>query len=120
MALSQHIYYLETIMDTTNLWPEQAALGLPKHVYQKLISHITTPFDSLAEAKSFWQASSCQCIHLQPNNPITLTKQQLLCLSEPDFTEHLGGYVLFCRITNDFGGGLFILLPKGEIHDTHR
>jgi hypothetical protein len=45
-------------MDTTNLWPEQAALGLPKHVYQKLISHITTPFDSLASvsiSENFFQ-----------------------------------------------------------------
>ena len=108
-------------MYTTTSWPERAALGLSKPVYKALIEHITTPFDTLAQAQSFWLASSSECVHLHPAKQVTLTKQQLLCLSEPDFIETLDGYLFFCRITNDYGGGLFVLLPlpKGGMHDNH-
>ena len=50
-------------MYITTLWPERAALGLSKPVYKALIDNITTPFDTLAQAQSFWLASSSECVH---------------------------------------------------------
>jgi hypothetical protein len=106
-------------MYITTLWPERAALGLSKHVYKALIDNITTPFDSLAHAQSFWDDASCQLIYLQPTEINTLNEQQLRCLTDPDFTDLLSGYALHCRITNDYGGGLFILIQNDEesFHD---
>ncbi len=99
-------------MYITSLWPERAALGLSKHVYKALINNLTTPFESLEQAQSFWDEGACQLIHINPSELSMLDEQQSLCMTEPDFIDVLAGYSLHCRITNDIGGGLFILIKN--------
>ena len=55
---------------------------------------------------------ACQLIHINPSELSMLDEQQSLCMTEPDFIDVLAGYSLHCRITNDIGGGLFILIKN--------
>jgi hypothetical protein len=98
------------IMYTLKSWPQRHTLPVCEEAYRLLIDTITTPFDSTAAAKEFWNDTQCQLYLYHDDNPTVLTHAQWLCMNEPEFIEHNHASSLYCRIVGDAGGGDFLLI----------
>ena len=83
-----------------NTWPDP---DVPQNVKAALIKHLTEPFQTLAEAKSYWLESGTQLIIAAvPENP--------------EYTDALPeGYTISLVITSDSGEGVYYLTPPGEL-----
>lgn len=78
---------------------------IPKSVKAALIDHLTEPFQTLAEAKSYWQQNNIKLItSAVPDDAI------------PEYTDPLpDGYTISLVITSDAGEGVYYL-TKGDKH----
>ena len=82
-----------------NTWPELTQLALPQAVTTALLSHLQHPFQTLAEAKAYWEASgTCLVIGGVPADSV------------PEYTDPLPeGYTISLVITSDAGEGIYYL-----------
>jgi hypothetical protein len=101
-------------MYTIYTWPWDTPMAISSHAHRLLHDVIVTPFDNSQEAKAFWHDTKC-CLHIQLSDyPTVLTDAQTRCLLEPDFVEHHDGCSLYCQITGNAGGGVFLLILHAE------
>ena len=79
-------------------------IDLPQSVKAALLKHLTEPFQTLAEAKAFWQSSGTQLIiSAVPDDAI------------PEYTDPLpDGYTISLVITSDSGEGVYYLTPPTQ------
>lgn len=49
-----------------NTWPELAQLELPESIKALLLKHLLIPFETEAEAKSYWEENSVQLVLSEP------------------------------------------------------
>ena len=99
-------------MQTINHWPDPTELALlPEIVAQDVYEKLTEPFDNESMAKAFWEESATKIIILEANDCIEQPEIQF-ALRYPEFiTELKMGYQLILAITNDFGSGIYLVIP---------
>ena len=112
-------------MQYINHWPDIAELELPEAVSQDLSGQLLEPFDSVGEAKDFWEETSCTLIILTPSDTIEDLKrsdtwsQIEFALTYPEYTVPLNmDYTLSVTITNDSGSAIFLVIPPELSHIT--
>ena len=110
-------------MQYINHWPDMAELALPEAVSQDLHQQLLQPFDSLGEAKEFWQEAPSTIIILDPSDTIAQLKdsdtwnQIEFALTYPEYTLPLNmGYQLLVAIVNDSGSGIYLVVPPELSH----
>lgn len=83
-------------MQVINTWPDP---DVPQNVKTALIKHLTEPFQTLAEAKTYWQQNDIQLvISAVPGDAI------------PEYTDPLpDGYNISLVIKSDAGEGIYYL-----------
>ena len=62
------------LMQYINHWPDMAKLNIPKAVSQDLLHQLLQPFDSVGEAKDFWEEAPSTIIILDPTETIAQLK----------------------------------------------
>ena len=112
-------------MQYINHWPDTADLHFPKAVDRDIHRQLLEPFDSVGEAKDFWEETSCTLIILTPSDTIEDLKrsdtwsQIEFALTYPEYTVPLPmEYVLSVTIVNDSGSGIFLVIPPELSHIT--
>ena len=112
-------------MKYINHWPDKAEIALPEEVSQDLQRQLLEPFDSVGEAKQFWQEAPSTIIILAPTDNITQLKESDIyseiefALTYPEYTVPLSmGYQLSVTIVNDSGSGIFLVIPPQLSHIT--
>ena len=111
-------------MQQINHWPDDMAeMALPESVAQDLFLQLLQPFDSVGEAKKFWNETSTILIILDHNNSIEDLKgsdawsQVDFALTYPEYTLPLPlGYQLLVAIVNDSGAGIYLVVPPELSH----
>ena len=110
-------------MQYINHWPDNTELALPKAVSQDLHRRLLEPFDSVGEAKAFWEETSTTLIILDPTDNITQLKEsdawsQIdFALTYPEYTVQLKmDYQLMVAIVNDSGSGIYLVIPHELSH----
>ena len=91
---------------------ESLPLGQP--LIQALIHEITLPFNDLINTSIFWKEQSCSLVILENGdqlNQVLIECPELSAVIEyPEFVEPLlDGWKLAVAITNDTGGGPYLL-----------
>ena len=110
-------------MQYINHWPDAAKLTLSEAVSHDLYRQLLEPFDSIEEAKDFWNESSTTLIILDPSDSITQLKENdawdqiEFALTYPEYTVPLKmGYQLMVAIVNDSGAGIYLVIPPKLSH----
>ena len=106
-------------------WPNLATLELPEEVSQDILHHLLDPFESDQEALDFWQEAPSSIIILDPTDNIASLQQDDSCnaiefaLTYPEYDVPLShGYQMMVAITNDSGGGIYLVIPPELSHIT--
>lgn len=104
-----------------NHLPEVGDIPIPERVYQRLYDLLIEPFEQdIALTKAFWHTYGCVLIYPDTQEAlkvITLGSDDTAsmakwCLEYPETKDALpDGYELWLSITNDEGGGAYLLLP---------
>jgi len=99
-------------------WPDLATLDLPEEVTQGIHYHLLEPFESEQETISFWREAPSSIIILDPSDSIEALQQDEVwnaiefALTYPEYDVPLSnGYQMLVAITNDSGGGLYLVVP---------
>ena len=110
-------------MQYINHWPDIAELALPETVAQDLFGQLLEPFDSIEEAKAFWEEAPSTVIIMEPSDTIedlqgSDTWPQIeFALTYPEYSVPLSmDYMLSVTIVNDSGCGIFLVVPP-ELSD---
>ena len=111
-------------MQQINHWPDDMAeMALPESVAQDLFLQLLQPFDSVGEAKKFWNETSTTLIILDPSDTIAQLKDSdtwngiEFALTYPEYTLPLPlGYQLLVAIVNDSGAGIYLVVPPELSH----
>ncbi|WP_047046297.1 hypothetical protein [Vibrio mexicanus] len=92
-------------------------LDLPTSIADDVISHIHQPFDDAEQASQYWQVYSCALVIIEASDeskawvlmPPSTREQVLYALEYPEYIDAIGQYELSLAITNDEGGGVYLL-----------
>ena len=110
-------------MQYINHWPDITEMALPDPVAQDLYRRLLEPFNSVSEAKEFWDETSTTLIILDPTDNITQLKESDVyseiefALTYPEYTVPLKlGYQLLVAIVNDSGAGIYLAVPPELSH----
>lgn len=90
---------------------------LPTSIADEVISHIHQPFDDAEQASQYWQVYSCALVTIEASDeskawalmPPSTREQVLYALEYPEYIDVIGDYELSLAITNDEGGGIYLL-----------
>lgn len=90
---------------------------LPTSIADEVISHIHQPFDDAEQASQYWQVYSCALVLIEAGDkpkawdsiPSNTREQVLYALEYPEYIDVIGDYELTLAITNDEGGGIYLL-----------
>ncbi|KGY10878.1 hypothetical protein NM22_18460 [Vibrio tubiashii] len=90
---------------------------LPTSIADEVISHIHHPFDDAEQASQYWQVYSCALVLIEAGDvpkvwasmPPSTREQVLYALEYPEYIDVIGDYELSLAITNDEGGGIYLL-----------
>ncbi len=90
---------------------------LPTSIADEVISHIHQPFDDAEQASHYWQVYSCVLVLIEADDgpkawasiPPSTREQVLYALEYPEYIDVIGDYELSLAITNDEGGGVYLL-----------
>lgn len=107
-------------MNTLSSPADIDSLGLPDPITQGLYRElITQPFGELQAAKDFWLSESVRLYAFSAEDqfdqlfPQNLEHGRELCPDYPDFVQGVRGeWYLAVFITNDRGGGYYLLFPS--------
>ncbi len=89
-------------MKTITTWPELAQIALPEAVKTALIKHLLEPFQTEAEAKTYWQENSVQLVIGEiPTDAVAEYSDRL-----PD------GYTVSLVIVNNDSGCYYVTQEK--------
>ena len=105
-------------MQYINHLPDKSELALPNPVSQDIYSQLLEPFDSVGDAKEFWEETSSTVIILDRTDTIDalhrnpLWNQIEFALTYPEYTVPLSmDYQLLVTIVNDSGSGIYLVIP---------
>ena len=82
-------------------WPDP---DVPQSVKAALLKHLTEPFQTLAEAKTYWEENSVQLVLSEPPKDAI-----------PEYTEPLGDWTISLVILGVDSGIYYLSPPKGEL-----
>ena len=108
-------------MRLINRWPEATDFELPKNTVQEMMNLLTEPFDTENEAKALWYELGTALIVIDANDTTEileafsdrLVEQIRFALQHPETDDALvNDYQLMLSITNDAGGGLYLLIHR--------
>lgn len=110
-------------MQYINNWPDITELALPETVSQDLQHQLLEPFDSIGEAKDFWDETSTTLIILNHSDSISELNQNSawnqieFALTYPEYMLPLKmGYQLMVAISDDAGSGIYLVVPPELSH----
>lgn len=90
---------------------------LPTSIADEVITHVHQPFDDAEQASQYWQVYSCALVLIEADDvpkacalmPPSTREQVLYALEYPEYIDAIGQYELSLAITNDEGGGIYLL-----------
>jgi hypothetical protein len=104
-------------------WPDTATLDLPEEVSQDINRHLLLPFESEQEAIDFWKEAPSTLIILDHTDTLKSLQQDdtwtsiKFALTYPEYDVPLSnGYQMLVAITNDSGGGIYLVVPPELSH----
>ena len=110
-------------MRLINRWPEATDFELPKNTVQEMMNLITEPFDTEHEAKALWRQLGTALIVIDPDDTTEvleafsdrLVEQIRFALQYAETDDALANdYQLILSITNDAGGGIYLLIHRNS------
>jgi hypothetical protein len=118
-------------MFVTINWPDRQALPIPENLYDPLVKHLLEGFESIEEARQFWNDIPTILIVLNADDdhhtvncePDELQNQLAFALAYPEYIVPLGSdYQLTLAISSDEGSGIYLLVHNecplsGELAD---
>ncbi|HFQ5079678.1 TPA: hypothetical protein ACGUVU_003695 [Vibrio vulnificus] len=95
---------------------------LPESIVSEVLTHLIYPFGDEVATQTAWRELGCQLVMIDRHDTleavlgglIDAKEQVLFALEYPEYVDAIGDYWLSLAITNDEGGGIYLL-----IHQSH-
>lgn len=105
--------------------PEPGELPIPQNVYQRLYALLIEPFEQdVGVTRAFWNTYGCLLAYIDTHEALTELRcaddetaiMVKRCLAYPETKDELpDGFEVWLTITNDEGGGTYLLLSKDAL-----
>jgi len=117
-------------MKLINRWPLADDFDLPQETVNDVMNLLLEPFDNEEAAKALWRELGTTLIVIDPDDSLeslqrfshSIVEQIRFALRHPELEDSVAhGYQLILSITNDEGGGIYLLIALdasllSEIH----